>query len=277
MRNIYMLSLYNKNTFIIGTDENCIFMKTKTNNFYKLFNKFLNNCYYHHLTLLQGQYNNLKPSYSETIKHFCFDLDGTLVDSNQTIYNATAHTLDKLGINFNVDEIEFASMIGKHFVDIFAAFDIKVPDFEKFIGIYKENYFLQMEYSHLYPGVEKTLTAIKNQGAKISLLTTKVQDQADRIIDYFNLSKYFDLVMGRRDGIAHKPSAEPLIIICKELNIDVNKTLMVGDTELDIQCGKNAGAKTCGVLYGYRTKELLEVENPEYLVNSIEDIIYLKT
>ncbi len=103
----------------------------------------------------------------------------------------------------------------------------------------------------------------------------KVQDHEIEY-RYFN-SEIFLTFMGRRDGIAHKPSAEPLIIICKELNIDVNKTLMVGDTELDIQCGKNAGAKTCGVLYGYRTKELLEVENPEYLVNSIEDIIYLKT
>jgi HAD superfamily hydrolase (TIGR01549 family) len=49
--------------------------------------------------------------------------------------------------------------------------------------------------------------------------------------------------MGRRDGLAHKPSPEPLIYICNELDIKISETLMVGDTELDIQCGKSAGSK----------------------------------
>lgn len=215
----------------------------------------------------------MKPYNQLTINHFCFDLDGTLVDSNQTIYKATAFTLNELGINFNFDKDKFALMIGKHFVDIFAAFNINVPDFDQFIKIYKENYFIQMKYSKIYPEVEETLAELKNRGAKISLLTTKVQDQTDKIIDHFNLRKYFDLVMGRRDGIAHKPSPEPLLAICKELKVDVINTLMVGDTELDIQCGKNAGSFTCGVLYGYRTKELLEIERPDLTINSIKELI----
>ncbi len=207
------------------------------------------------------------------IKHCCFDLDGTLVDSNKTIYNSTAFALSKLGIDFNVSKDLFELKIGQHFVDIFNAFNIDVPDFEEFITIYKINYFEQMEYSKVYNGVEGTLAALKDQNIKISLLTTKIQDQADRIVDHFNLRKYFDLVMGRREGVAHKPSPEPLLKICKDLIVDVKNTLMVGDTELDIQCGKNAGSYTCGVLYGYRTKELLAVENPNFIVEEIQDIL----
>ena len=207
------------------------------------------------------------------LTHFCFDLDGTLVDSNKTIYEATAFTLRKLKINFNVDENSFALKIGQHFNDIFNAFNIDVPSFDEFINIYKANYFEQMHYSTLYGGVEETLAALKNKNIKISLLTTKVQDQADKILEYFNLTKYFDLVMGRRDGIAHKPSPEPLLKICSDLNVEVKNTLMVGDTELDIKCGKNAGSFTCGVLYGYRTKELLELENPDFIVERIEEIL----
>lgn len=195
------------------------------------------------------------------------------MDSNKTIYNATAFALCKLGIEFNVSEDLFALKIGQHFVDIFSAFKIIVPDFEKFITIYKVNYFEQMEYSNVYDGVEKTLSALKDRDIQISLLTTKIQDQADRIIDHFDLRKYFDLVMGRRDGIQHKPSPEPLLKICDDLDIDVNNTLMVGDTELDIQCGKNAGSYTCGVLYGYRTKELLDIEEPDFIVERLEDLL----
>lgn len=215
--------------------------------------------------------NNLKQK--QIIKHCCFDLDGTLVDSNKTIYNSTAYALGKLGIDFNVNEDLFAMKIGQHFVDIFDEFNIDVPDFEKFITIYKINYFEQMEFSKVYDGVEETLAALKKRDIKVSLLTTKIQDQADKIIDHFNLRKYFDLVMGRREGIAHKPSSEPLLKICSDLEVDVKKTLMVGDTELDIQCGKNAGSYTCGVLYGYRTKELLDLEKPDFIVERTKDIL----
>jgi len=130
-----------------------------------------------------------------------------------------------------------------------------------------------MDCSKLYSGVKEVLGELKNRGAKISLLTTKAQDQTDKILDYFDLKKYFDLAMGRRDGIAHKPSPEPLLMICKELNADVNNTVMIGDTELDIRCGKNAGTFTCGVLYGYRTKELIEIENPDFIVDRIEQVL----
>jgi HAD superfamily hydrolase (TIGR01549 family) len=220
---------------------------------------------------LKKKWNNLKQK--PLIKHCCFDLDGTLVDSNKTIYEATAYSLKKLGIDFNVNEDAFALKIGQHFIDIFNAFNIVVPDFEHFIKIYKINYFEQMEYSKMYVGVEETLTSLKNEDIKVSLLTTKIQDQADRIIDHFNIREYFDLVMGRREGIAHKPSPEPLLKICSDLSIDVKRTLMIGDTELDIQCGKNAGSYTCGVLYGYRTKELLEIEKPDFVLGNIKEIL----
>jgi len=207
------------------------------------------------------------------ISHYCFDLDGTLVDSNKTIYNSTIYTLTKLGIEHKIDEQEFEGKIGQHFVDIFTAFNIIVPDFDEFLKIYKQNYLQQMDCSKLYSGVKEVLGELKNRGAKISLLTTKAQDQTDKILDYFDLKKYFDLAMGRRDGIAHKPSPEPLLMICKELNADVNNTVMIGDTELDIRCGKNAGTFTCGVLYGYRTKELIEIENPDFIVDRIEQVL----
>ena len=197
------------------------------------------------------------------IKHICFDLDGTLVKSDTTIYKATLKTLGHLNIKGEIVEDKFIEMIGMHFIDIFKKLNLDVPNFQKFIGIYKNLYFDFIYESKVYPGVEETLSFLKNgKNLKISLLTTKGQDQAEKIIDHFEFSKYFDFVMGRREGIAHKPSAEPLLFICNELEVDSKDTMIVGDTELDILCGKNAGAITCGVTYGYRTKENL-IENKQ--------------
>lgn len=207
------------------------------------------------------------------IKHVCFDLDGTLVDSKDTILECTKAALDKLKISYELNEDTFTNMIGMHFVDIFEELKINVPDFEKFITIYKALYFDFMDSSYLYPEVENILTYLNQQQVKVSLLTTKVQDQAVKIIDHFNLRSSFHYLMGRRNGLAHKPSPEPLVYICNVLNVKPTKTLMVGDTELDIQCGIGAGAKTCGVLYGYRTEKQLRKEKPDFLISGLNDLI----
>lgn len=205
------------------------------------------------------------------VEHICFDLDGTLVQSSKTIYKATLKTLLELNIATGLPEDKFNEMIGLHFIDIFNELKITVPDFEEFIGIYKEVYFDFIEDSNLYPFVEETLSLLKEKNnTKVSLLTTKSQDQADQIVRYFHLHRYFDFVMGRREGIAHKPSAEPLLFVCEQLNVKSKSSMIVGDTELDILCGKNSGAITCGVTYGYRTKENLKGYDPDYLLDSLD-------
>lgn len=215
-------------------------------------------------------------SNNSKIKHICFDLDGTLVRSHITIYKATLKALYDLKIpTENLLEENFYKRIGYHFVDIFEEFNIPVNDFETFITIYKNQYFNFINESKLYEDVEEVLSLLKLKKIKTSLLTTKGQEMAEKIIEHFGLEKYFDLIMGRRDGIAHKPSPEPLQLICKNLNASYSETLIVGDTELDIICGKNAGAKTCAVTYGYGTKKTLEKQEPDLIINSIKELAKL--
>lgn len=209
------------------------------------------------------------------INFIVFDLDGTLVSSHETIYKATLHALKEVGINNHIPHDQFMNMIGMHFEDIFREFGFKVPDFEYFLKIYKSIYFDYMNESVLYPEVMNTLERLKKNGFKIGLLTTKGQDQAELILKHFDLFDKFDGVMGRRPGIAHKPSPEPLLKLCEEINIVVDKTLMVGDSELDIECGKSAGALTCAVTYGYREKESLQLYNPDFIIDSIDSVEHI--
>lgn len=206
------------------------------------------------------------------IKHVCFDLDGTLINSYQTIYKTTVKTLQRLQIEELIPEHEFQKRIGHHFLHIFNDLNIPVTDIEEFIDIYKSYYFDFIDDSVIYPGTEELLLKLHKERMKISLLTTKTQDQADRIIDHFKMRKYFTYVMGRRKGLTIKPSAEPLHFICNEVQAEEAETLMVGDSELDINCGKESGALTCAVSYGYRTKEFLQTLNPDFIIDTIGEI-----
>ena len=142
------------------------------------------------------------------IKHICFDLDGTLVDSKTTILKSTIAALEELNIEASFPEDNFTKMIGMHFIDIFNEFKIDVPDFNKFISIYKSLYFNFIDESIPFPGAAEVLKHFNEKGLKTSLLTTKAQDQADKIIDHFGFRKDLSYVMGRRNGVAHKQSAD---------------------------------------------------------------------
>lgn len=206
------------------------------------------------------------------IKHISFDLDGTLINSYQTILKSTLRALKYLNISNNFDEEQFRMKIGHHFMDVFKELKIPVTDFEQFIKIYKKFYFDFIKDSEIYPGVFEILEFLKENNIHISLLTTKNQEQADKIIDHFNLRKYFSYIMGRREGVKVKPSPEGLLFICKVLNVTPAESILVGDTELDINCGKNAAAKTCAVLYGYRDQNVLKNENPDYIISELSEL-----
>jgi len=94
---------------------------------------------------------------TKMIKHICFDLDGTLVDSSLTIFKTTISALKKLNLPSSIPKDKFVNMIGMHFIDIFSKLSIVVPDIELFIKTYKEIYFDFIDDSFLYPEVNEVL------------------------------------------------------------------------------------------------------------------------
>jgi len=209
------------------------------------------------------------------IRSVVFDLDGTLMKSDSTIYKSTVQALKAFNIDTDLPETEFVSKIGYHFKDIFEHLNITVSNLDEFIEVYRSFYFDYIEDTIIYPDIVETLAHLREMNILVSLLTTKMQEQADRILDYFGLEKYFAIVFGRRKGVPIKPAPDQLLSICRETGIPPESTLMVGDSELDIQCGRNAGTKTCAVTYGYRTKDFLRTEKPDYLISDIKELLLI--
>lgn len=206
------------------------------------------------------------------IKCIVFDLDGTLVKSHITIYKTTIKALDKLKLKSNINEEKFYNLLGHHFADIFNECNINVPDVDHFIDVYKRMYFDFIEDSKIYENAFQIFEFAKLNKIKLGLLTTKGQDQAEKIADHFNFSKYLDVIEGRKNGIAIKPAPDQLLKICEVLDVNPANTLMVGDTELDIKCGKSAGAITCAVSFGYRRVEDIKKHNPDHLIDNLIEI-----
>ena len=202
-----------------------------------------------------------------------FDLDGTLVRSHETIYKTTLKTLENLGLDTSIDRNKFFNLLGHHFEDIFDECGISVPDVEFFISNYKRIYFEYIEDSQLYDNAITVLQKLKQRDIKTGLLTTKGHDQAEKIAFHFGMDRYLDSIEGRKKGIAIKPAPDQFLKMCRENDVDPENALMVGDTDLDIMCGKAAGASTCAVTFGYREIEELKLSKPDFIIDDLDKIL----
>ena len=203
-----------------------------------------------------------------------FDLDGTLTDPGQGITNSVAYALKKHGIE-NTDRRELYCFIGPPLLDSFMKYyGFSREEAMQAIYDYREYFSDRGIFENVpYEGVYSMLQSLRDHGKKLVLATSKPEEFALRILERFELARYFDLVVGatmdekrskKGDVIAHA-----LSLLQPE---DLNSVVMVGDREHDILGAKENGLQAIGVLYGYGSREELEQAGAMAVAETIRDI-----
>ena len=209
------------------------------------------------------------------IELIIFDLDGTIVNSIFDISDGVNYVLTKIDRD-NVSVSEVQGMIGsgvKKLIEL-ALNDISDKDIlAESLGLFQEYYSQNLiTKTRPYDGVIKTLEQLSN--FRKAIYSNKPQDLTDKVIEGLDLNSYFDMVQGADTSkYKTKPSPEGIHYILKRLNIEPKNTIMVGDSTHDILAGKRAGVRTCAVTYGYREKEILANESPDYLIHELPELL----
>ncbi|MGM0596075.1 MAG: HAD family hydrolase [Myxococcota bacterium] len=213
-------------------------------------------------------------------KLLIFDLDGTLIDTRKDIVRAVNLTLDELGYPRCGFE-EIVSRVGYgpgQLILKCISRELEPKDQEKarktFSRVYHENL---IEDSDFFPGM-KTMLAGLEQFNK-AIVTNKSTPHLEKTLSILQGKHFFDLYQGIDENNPPKPDPEVTLKVMRILKADPKDTLFIGDSEIDLHTGKNAGIKTCGVLWGYRSEQELARENPDYLVKNItrlQELIFTK-
>lgn len=198
-----------------------------------------------------------------------FDLDGTLIDTNELIIDSFKYTFDTLDKPLPSRQ-EIIGWFGEPLTVTMSNF---FDDVNEAIRIYREfNLKYHDERIDLYNNVEKTLHDLKQRGYKLGVVTSKNKSTACRGLEHFNILEYFDVLISSDDVKNHKPHEEPVLSACNILNINPEESIMIGDSIYDIISGKNAGSKTCGVLYSFMKDELLNIK-ADYYISDLSEIL----
>ncbi|MBE6773976.1 MAG: HAD family hydrolase [Ruminococcaceae bacterium] len=203
-----------------------------------------------------------------------FDLDGTLTDPGLGITNSVAYALERYGIEVENRESLYP-FIGPPLADSFMNFygfdSEKAMDA---ITVYRE-YFRNKGIfeNEVYEGVRELLENIKASGRKTVLATSKPEEFAVRILEHFDLAKYFDVVAGASMDEKRNKKGDVIKYAMEKGAFRSENAVMIGDREHDIFGARENGLDSIGVLYGYGSRQELENAGADYIAESVQDIL----
>jgi phosphoglycolate phosphatase len=202
-----------------------------------------------------------------------FDLDGTLIDSEADLVTTMTLVLQANRLPIGSHEM-LRSNIGwgvRDFVKLSApgVGDGKIDELvSQFRTVYTQH---MLDTTVLFPGIEALLARLET--FKLAVFTNKSQAFTDEILKRLGVYDRFDMVLGREGVTNPKPDPEGVLKIASALGASLDRIMLVGDSDLDIISGRNAGVVTCGATYGgIRPVEVLKAADPDYFVATPEEI-----
>lgn len=200
-----------------------------------------------------------------------FDMDGTVIDTIQDIHSSLIKTLDHYKLpHVSLDMTKQYVGSGMRKLVINAAGEQTFKDEMEtyFRAIYKDR---MMDNTAVMAGFQPVFHLIqKRSDIQTAILSNKIRQIVDDMIQAFGLQQYFDAWYGGDSYGVKKPAPDGVIGIMKEFDAEPSETLMIGDSSGDIIAGCGAGAKTCFCTYGYGT---LKNVSADYTADSPADIL----
>lgn len=203
-----------------------------------------------------------------------WDLDGTLTDSAPGITKGAAYALSHFGIQ--VDDLSSLNkFVGPALSCSFKEFyGFDDNQTEEAIKKYREYYSVTGLFENApYEGIKELLETIKASGKKMIVATGKPEEFSKRILDKFELSQYFDMLVGATMDESRNTKEAILAYALEKLgNPEADKCVMIGDRKFDIIGAKENGIKSIGVLYGFGDLEELQNAGADYIAENVSDI-----
>ncbi len=209
-----------------------------------------------------------------------FDLDGTLIDSRRDLADSANEMLAGYGAP-PLGEENIVSMIGCGAATlvkrVIAAAGVDTPLEEalaRFLSIYDHRL---THHTRPYDGIRRMLDDLRRRQVAMAVLTNKPLEQSIKILDRFELLRYFQWIVGGDGPWPRKPSPDGMRFLMNQASVGPSETILIGDSIVDLQTSRNAGVRICFARYGFGYADFADVDlrGDELLVDTPAEIAVL--
>ncbi|MFD3449907.1 HAD family hydrolase [Microbacteriaceae bacterium 4G12] len=211
--------------------------------------------------------------------NYIFDFDGTLVDSKQCSLLATQKAFEILQLNIpSQKQIEYYMGIPiEQSFSLMADRDLTEEEYNHLLETFR-NYYKQFENQTLvlFTNIPAVLEKLKRENNRLFVISSKKSDVLLRNLQTLEIDHYFDNLIGSDQVSHYKPHPAGILQLQAIHDLDLEKSIMIGDAIFDIQMGAAAGCKTCAVTWGSHSKSNLLAQNPTYCIDEVEELLHLE-
>jgi len=206
-----------------------------------------------------------------------FDLDGTLIDSTDAITGCFFYSFKKLNFDFKGTKEAIKNEIGYPLDIMYANLGVDKTKVWDFVSVYKEEYRkISKEQTYLLPNAVESVK-LASSFARLGIVTTKTTEYTIPLLEYMDIMKYFETIIGRQEVKNPKPHPEPVLKCLENMKLLPNENIfMIGDTKLDLISANKAGISSVGVQCGYGKKEELSQYSSNIVTDSLEAVKMIK-
>lgn len=207
-----------------------------------------------------------------------FDLDGTLVDSEPGIAASVAHALERFGLPPPTREA-LRAWIGPPLRESFAAaLGGDAARVELAVAAYRERYVaLGWRELSVYPGIAEVVTGLRSRGTRLAVVTTKIEDQARRIVAHLPFGSAFEAVYGAPPGTSSGDKSGRIAAALSDFGVAAAACAMVGDRHFDIAGARANAVRAIGAVWGFGSVEELREAGADAIAASPDDLLPLLT
>jgi len=210
----------------------------------------------------------------ERIKALCFDVDGTLSDTDDQFTNKIAGYLNPVRFLLPGQDapraarrfVMWAEAPGNVLMGVPDRFGLDRP----FIALLELLIRLRprpMRHFLLVPGVKEMLDQLKGR-YPMAVVSARDEGTTLRFLDTFELRPYFDVIVTALTAPHTKPYPHPILYAAEKMGVKPENCLMIGDTTVDIRAGRAAGAQTLGVLCGFGQEDELRAKGADGILDT---------
>lgn len=203
-------------------------------------------------------------------KNIVFDIDGTLIDTEQPILSSLQKVLLRYQNKMvKLEDLRFALGIpGEDTLN-----KLGVEDLEDALSLWDKFYQQYIPQIRPFRGIEPVLKALKAQPLGLGIITSKTKREYQGDFCQLGLTHYFDLTIYAEDTITHKPDPEPMLRYLEWAKVHPSEVLYVGDSIYDMQCAQGAGVDSALALWGCHNPQSIQAK---YYLQSPRDLLALK-